>query len=231
MEANLGFESKRQPWVLLGGVLIALFGLDVLDVVLPSPDGLSGPLIWLRLIAPHWLLTVSIIAGIIWIERRPLASIGLTRPTTHDLGLGVLGFGLGVLAFGLTRPIVRELGLTSSSRGIELIGSLPPWVAVTLALTAGITEEVLFRGYPIERLTELTGRLSVGAAVTFLVFTLAHVPFWGLGGALQIGAWTLVVTVLYVRTRNLPACMLMHIANDIVAFVVLPLVFENAPTA
>lgn len=108
-----------------------------------------------------------------------------------------------------------------------MISSLPTWLVVIIALTAGITEEVLFRGYPIERLAELTGELWVGAAVTFVTFTAVHIPFWGLGGAIQIGAWTLVVTVVYVRTRNLIACMLMHIANDLFAFVILPILFAS----
>ncbi len=79
-----------------------------------------------------------------------------------------------------------------------------------MVLTAGITEEILFRGYPIERLYELTGNMYIAAFLPWLAFTLLHVYFRGVGGAIQIGA------------RSIPACMTMHILNDACAFLLLP---------
>lgn len=225
-DAFPGTNTLREQWLLIMGVLFALFGLNLVDMVLPPVGELVGPAQWVVLIGPHWLVAGLVVAGVLGIERRGLDSIGVTWPSTRELGLAVAGFLVGVLAFGVTQPLVQVLGLDSTRTGLKTLAMFPTWVVVLIALTAGVTEEVLFRGYPIERLSELTGELWIGAAVTYLVFTAGHIPFWGLGGALQISAWTLVVTVLYVRTRNLIACMVMHIANDLFAFVVLPVVFN-----
>lgn len=217
----------RERWILVVWILIALFGLDLVDLVLPEPTEVAGLIRWAVLIGPHWLVAGVVVAGVIWIERRGLDSIGVARPSARDLGLSIAAFVVGVLGFGLTQPLVQALGLESTRGGIQTIATLPTWVVVLVAVTAGVTEEILFRGYPIERVSDLTGELWIGAVVTYVVFTAAHVPFWGLGGAIQIGVWTLVVTLLYVRTRNLIACMVMHIANDMFAFVVLPVVLNS----
>lgn len=219
-------NTLRERWLLIIGILFALFGLDLVDIVLPSSDEFVGPARWVILIGPSWFVAGLVVAGVLWIEQRGLDSIGVTWPSIRELGLAVGGFLVGIFAFGVTLPLVQALGLESTRTGLRTLAMFPTWVVVLIALTAGVTEEVLFRGYPIERLSELTGELWIGAAVTYVVFTAAHIPLWGVGGALQIGAWTLIVTVLYVRTRNLIACMVMHIANDLFAFVVLPVVFN-----
>lgn len=219
-------EELRQQWYVVGGIVIALFGMDMLGVFLPAVMDVPRPLGWVVLLAPHWIVTAVVVGIVLWIERRRLVSIGLTRPSLRDVLLGIVGFVAGVASFVVTGPLVRELGLTSTGAGIATLDTLPVWVVAATAVTAGITEEVMFRGYPIERLTELTGSVWVGAGVTFVVFTVGHVGFWGLGGAIQIGVWTLIVTLLYVRTRNLPACILLHTANDLFAFVVLPALLD-----
>jgi uncharacterized protein len=48
-----------------------------------------------------------------------------------------------------------------------------------IVLTAGITEEVLVRGYPIERLSALTGSQWWGTAITYVVSVGLHASFWG----------------------------------------------------
>ncbi|MBC7334856.1 MAG: CPBP family intramembrane metalloprotease, partial [Clostridia bacterium] len=141
----------------------------------------------------------------------------------------VVGFVVGAFSFILTSPLVNALGLGTTSRGIIQLAQTPIALRVVIIITAGITEEILFRGYPIERLTEMTGRIGWGAGIAYIMFVLLHIPFWGIGGTIQIGVWSLVVTLLYVRRRNLPACMLMHILNDAYAFLLLPLFAQYLP--
>jgi len=142
--------------------------------------------------------------------------------TGRDALWGVVGFVVGALTFIFTLPLVNALGLGTTSEGIAQLAQTPIALRVAIVITAGITEEILFRGYPIERLTEMTGRIGWGAGIAYIAFVLLHIPFWGLGGTIQIGIWSLVVTALFVWRRNLPACMLMHILNDAYAFILLP---------
>lgn len=134
---------------------------------------------------------------------------------------------IGAFSFILTMPLANVLGLDTTSAGISQLAQIPIGLRGGIVLTAGIAEELLFRGYPIERLTTLTGRLGLSAFIAYVVFVLLHIPFWGLGVTIQIGVWRGIVTVLYVKRRNLAACMLMHILNDAYAFILLPMVFAR----
>jgi membrane protease YdiL (CAAX protease family) len=91
-----------------------------------------------------------------------------------------------------------------------------------LVLTAVITEEIMWRGYPIERLTELTGRLWIGAVVSFLGFLAVHYPDWGLAGAIPQGVFSLVLVGVYVWSRNVVTSMLTHGVINILMVLVLP---------
>jgi membrane protease YdiL (CAAX protease family) len=160
-------------------------------------------------------------------EHLPLSSIAIRKMSVKDLGWSLLGFLTGVLMFAITTPLVKSLNLSPTGSGILRLAKMPIYLRVVVVFTAGITEEILFRGYPIERLNALTGRLWLGAAIAYVVFVLLHIPFWGIGGAIQIGFWSAIVTLLYVWRRNLPACMLMHVLNDAFAFIVLPMLFAQ----
>ncbi len=73
----------------------------------------------------------------------------------------------------------------------------------------------------------LTNRLGLSALIAYAAFVVLHIPFWGLGGTIQIGVWSIVITILYVKRRNLLACMLMHILNDAYAFILLLTLFAQ----
>ena len=123
---------------------------------------------------------------------------------------------------------MRALHLTTVGGTIsQQLNQTPILVSLFTAFTAGVAEEILYRGFLIERLAAITGSLSWGAVIAFIAFVLMHLQFWGLGGLIQIGVWTLVVTGLYVWRRNLGACMLMHFLNDTFALVLAPLLLAK----
>ncbi len=210
----------------LVGLFVAL-GLPFIFTLILGWDSISvfDPSIPVILVSltEDWVVVFLLLGIVFFWERQSLASIGIKRMTRRDLLAGLVGFVVGALSFILTAPLVRALGLSTTSAGIEQLAQIPIFVRIAIVLTAGITEEILFRGYPIERLISITGRTTWGAGIAYLAFVLLHIPFWGLGGTIQIGVWSLVITGLYVRRRNLPACMLMHILNDAYAFIFLPL--------
>lgn len=223
--ASRTVRATLSPPVVVG-LLLAFFGSFLLrgamEVALTDP----GPVVEESLsVLGMWVLAGGLLALVLWWERRSLASIGLTVPSGRDVLWGVAGFVVGALTFAITTPLIGALGLEDTGSGIQTLAQLPLWLVVLVAITAGVTEEILYRGYPIERLAELTGSIWTGAVLTFVVFAAAHVPFWGVGGAIQVGVWTVVVTALYVWRRNLVACVVMHVLNDLYAFVLLPIVF------
>lgn len=103
----------------------------------------------------------------------------------------------------------------------ELFSRMPGGPKLALIATAAVTEEVIFRGYLIERLYSLTGRAWGSAAIAFLIFTAAHIPGHGLAlvlaGTWQVGA---ALCLLYMRTRSLGACILLHLLINSTLFLV-----------
>ncbi len=210
------------------GLLVALVFPFLLDALLGKRmEDLANPSRVVLSIVEEWALAILLICIILFWERQPLSSIGIKKMAGRDWLWGILGFIGGALVFIFTTPIIVALGLKTTSAGIGQLAQVPIALRLGVVLTAGITEEILFRGYPIERIYSLTGRVGLSAAIAYFVFVILHIPFWGIGGTIQIGVWSLLVTLLYVKRRNLPACMLMHLLNDAYAFIILPTLFAQ----
>ena len=79
---------------------------------------------------------------------------------------------------------------------------------------AGVSEEVLFRGYPIERLQELTGSKLLALGLPWLVFTLAHAGSWGWTHVIVAGFGGGMLTWLFAWRRNLWVSMFVHCLID-----------------
>ena len=175
------------------------------------------------LLARDWAIAAVLLAiGLLW-ERQRLSSFGVYRPTWRDLALGVAGFVVGVLAFGLSGLLVHALHLNDTSAGIAELLRMPIALRGAIVLTTGITEEIIFRGYLFERVAALTRNVAAGAIASLVIFGAAHIGGWGLGGAIQITLWTIVITALYAYSRRLLPCVIMHMLNDAFAFMVIPL--------
>jgi len=215
---------KRPSAATLVGLFVAL-GLPYFLTLLFG-DGSAG-LSALSPVASEWVITLILLGIVFFWEHQSLASLGIKRVTWGSVLWGVAGFIVGAVSFIFTTPLVNALGLSSTSPGIMQLAQTPIALRIGIVITAGITEEILFRGYPIERLTSMIGRVVLGAGIAYLAFVLLHIPFWGWGGTIQIGIWSLIVSALYVWRRDLPACMVMHILNDAYAFILLPGLFAQ----
>lgn len=226
--AERDIHSNRQRIATFVGLTLALGLPVILDLLFGKRAGAQpNPSSIIFAIAEDWILVLGLLGLVLLWERQPLSSIGLRRLSKQDGLWVVISFGAGALSFILTGYLVNALGLSSASSGIAQLAQIPLALRIGIVITAGIGEEILFRGYPIERLNHLTGRLRLSAIIAYTVFVLLHLPFWGLGGTLQIGVWSVIVTALYVRRRSLLACIFVHILNDAYAFILLPVLLTH----
>jgi len=219
-DSQTATRPAHLPPVLVGLVL-GLFGLQILGLLgLPASIAESRSTQMLLGTLENWVLVIALIALVIYWEGRPLASMGLRAPTVRETGVG-LAAGLGAVVLGLiaTGIAVVTLGIEQPET-LSVIASLPFSVKLALVGTAVITEEILWRGYPIERIGELTGHLWIGAAVSVIVFVGVHYPAWGLVGAIPQTVFALILVGVYVWGRNVVTCMVTHgVINAIMIFV------------
>jgi membrane protease YdiL (CAAX protease family) len=80
-------------------------------------------------------------------------------------------------------------------------------------------EELLYRGYAITRLFDLTGSYVLASIVSVAAFGLAHVPMWGWAPAATTIVSAGIVTVIYLWRQDILALILAHVATDLYGIV------------
>ena len=200
-------------------VLLAIFGPALL-VVLST---------WLFGDTPALPLTVAIqavycglAAVLIWAalraERAPITSLGVQPPTWRTFVLAAVLFTVSQFVLPMmTTPLVQRLGTAGLEAGLRHIASWPLWFRLIAAVSGGVIEETLYRGYATERLVTLTGSRWVGGALAALGFGLAHIPTWGSAFAVASDLpFGILMTVVYIWRRDLMANILAHSATLVV---------------
>jgi len=105
--------------------------------------------------------------------------------------------------------------------GLDSAGRVVVVVIATLVV-APLAEEMIYRGYVLQALLARM-RTPVAAVLSALIFASIHIGI-GPGLAVYIFLGALILAYLYVRFRNIYACVLMHLLNNVVAYIVIPLV-------
>jgi len=202
------------------GLIVALAGPFLVQFVL-APLILQSPLHPTTAVllgqAMLWLLAGTVIALTRWWERKPWSWLGL-RPISWPMVLlaGVLGVVLVFAVAALTAAVNRLMPPSDGGTVDSVAASAPAWLLLIVVLTASVTEELLFRAYPIEHLARLTGKGWPGALLSLVAFVALHLQGWNLGHVLGVvlplGA---VMTGLYLWQRNLPFMIITHIFLDL----------------
>jgi len=208
--------TSQQKVLALVGVAFA-FGFPVIpigrffDEFASTRNLVAYELIW-------WAAVAAVLVYVRFVEREPLRSIGFHRPGWKDSVLGI-ACGVVILAglaaiFYVVFPALH----ISENTAIKQVMATPLWWRWISVIRAAVGEEVLFRGYAIERLQKLTGSVRIAGFVSWAIFTLAHLGFWGWGHLLVAGFAGGLLTLLYLWRRNLWANMLAHFIVDGAAF-------------
>jgi membrane protease YdiL (CAAX protease family) len=177
-----------------------------------------GPIDQREHLLKSWGSCLAVLALVLWWEQRPLASIGMV-PDNYLAWLIGATLGLTILATSVISVIQASKGGKAalpeeSAAGLNRLVATPLWFRWAVVITAGITEEIMFRGYPIERLHELTGSLWIAALIPLTVFTLAHLGGWSWGHLVGVLFGGGLLTGLYLWQRDLLACMIAHVLID-----------------
>ncbi len=213
-------DAPKESWGrLIGNVLIVLAVIGGFTFVSFT---VAGVLHWLA--RPESRVAVFLVGSIIgeWAGFGVLMLLGKRHNfSLRDLGWGqktnLAGIGLGLLvaviycAITATNPEVRSHLLQWSS--LKLL-------ALAAALTAGIVEETIFRGYIITTLARMEQRVLTQVLVSGLIFALAHIYGFAsptaylisLGYTILLG---IALAIVYlVGRRSLTPVMLSHFLID-----------------
>ncbi len=213
-----GFATWLGILVALGGPALAVwakhsgyFGSDVIR---------GDILNWFALWGLALLALLILVVG----ERQPLSAIGFVRFTWRSVAFGLLLGVVVIMLFPLAGLILKQLDIPNPQTALGQIASLPLWVRVGTLITAGFTEEILFRGYPIARLKAATGSTAIAALIPFAIFVALHLPSWGAAHLLFVSLAAAALTLAYLWRGDLWTNIIGHLIVDAVPLLVLPLV-------
>lgn len=212
-------DSSSRGWT-LAGLAIALLGIPVIvtgqRLLSPSPTA-SGAVL------TREIAILALTACLLWIaasrERQPLSSIGF-RASRIGRSL-TWGFALAIVCFAAVLAclaIYSVLGV-HYGEGAAISRSLP--VTLLTVFRAGISEEIFYRGYAIERLQSLTGSKWIAAAISLAAFAGFHFRQGPAGVVLALVLGS-IITGYYLWKRDLLAAMFAHFLVDFVPNVLLP---------
>jgi uncharacterized protein len=207
---------KRTPTLV--GLLLALIGPPTIALLTTRAFNTSS-MVRANIVgqAAMWILAALVVAVILFWERLPLSTIGFARPRAQSIILGVTtAMFLSYVATPVGTWLVAYFSLQGLDAGLTRLRGLPLPQLLVGAITAGVVEELLYRGYAIERLSSLLGRPWLGALVALACFALAHLPFWGTASALFTFVAGGVLTLLYLWRRDLAVNMLAHSVTGVV---------------
>ena len=179
---------------LFAGTLLGIVALFGLSAVLPIQRGSTLTSAVALVAQGAGLLAV----GAVYLSMRelPLSYLRVEWPSLRDVGWAVAAIlGLFAALAALTL-VIRHFGLSATEHSVAEAGRENPALLLPLiplsVLVTGPAEEFLYRGVVQTRLTEAFDA-PVAVVLAALLFSLVHVPAYGLGAG-GFG-WSLATTL------------------------------------
>lgn len=180
--------------------------------------------LYASVVLTHWLLLLPL-AFVLWFEGRGLASLGVHRVLPWPL---VLLWSASIVAIAVACMLGfawagQRLGRRESASVRHILPRTTRerwWFVLLVSPTAGIVEELLFRGFALTRLAPLVGGLAAAIALTSFAFALAHV-YQGALGMARAGLLAVLLAVPVVVSGSLLPSILAHAAIDALGATVL----------
>jgi len=184
-----------------------------------------------------WIWIFSILAVLIWINNeRPFENLGLDISTYWSIWLGLILFILGLayilyIYYSIKNDANQRSSLRAKLKVSEVSAYVPRtkndfrWFII-LSISAGICEELLFRGFLMWYINEFSS-IIIAVILSSVLFGLGH-SYQGLKGVLQAGGIGLVMAVVYIFSGSLWIPIALHISVDIYSGMLGWLAFEKS---
>jgi membrane protease YdiL (CAAX protease family) len=216
-------EAKlSKKWIYAVGLTI-VFGVELVLRDFLLPENANDISIRLALVGEWVALSFLVFLWIPRVEKKNMASIGLGKFERRHLVWGVLVYLLVLVASFLSGFVLQSVGLPSLRSLQPLIKGYGFATLFGLFLTGTFLEEVFYRGYLIERMTILTKHRWAAAFVSWLLFMLIHLKFFGVGPTIDTSIISAALVLVYLKEKSIWPCIVVHGINDLLAFLIFPL--------
>jgi membrane protease YdiL (CAAX protease family) len=180
---------------------------------------------WLGYTVGCW---VAVYGVWLWSSRRGIADkvFIFRQPTGRDWGITLAGAAVGIVILYPVSQWLAQVLFGVQMRGMSFDIRQPfvlPVVLVWAVLTAPLAEEVLFRGLAVAYLQARRWPTWAIGVVCCIAFAAIHLPYFGVAGATLILFWGGMVVAIRLWRGNLMPGWILHIVNNVVAYIAIPL--------
>jgi len=134
--------------------------------------------------------------------------------------VAVVGLYLLILASGMVAQIPYLLGFREKNAMMHKMQEVMrqyPLLLVFTAFTAGVTEEFIFRGYIISRLSLFFSNKYLPILISALLFMAVHLGYHNISELIFTFLFGLIFGYHYQKYRNLKVLIIVHILVDLIA--------------
>lgn len=195
------------------GLALPLIGMPVWYLIVAS--GLLAGMGRMNRVVLGSLVTVGLAAGVVLVvvlwEKKPLTELGIQKQTKRTIIFALCASIVIVVAGSLiSLLLIKVLGMPTPALLTDQILKFPVWFSVWLVISSSVAEEVLFRGFAIERLGRLTGNIWWGGLITLIWFTALHLPLGLTYSLVIVMPSSALLTLLYIWRRDLVTTAIVH---------------------
>lgn len=206
---------------------VAVVSPAIVQSVVSGEDPSTEMLSLLSALASPISAAVAVFVAWLWLRRsgRFREAMGLLPITNwpQTIGVAALVTGATIAIFAFGGMAVEALGFASPdiSEVLEMVTASPAlftlWIVAVAWLGAGLGEELLWRGFMLDRLSHLRGiggSMPVALVVQAVIFGLAHL-YQGWGGVILTGLIGLLMGWVRLRMKgSIWAAVFAHAAVD-----------------
>lgn len=218
MRTGISLKIQLGAEIIIGFCLIMVFHYLITGIAsLYHIDGL-----WIGVLT--YLGTgLAIVLYVIKADKRSLAYLGLLRPVLIDLPNGIL---LGLVMF-----LAQQIPLIIMGMDYSVLAAEPDWgriaiMSVYCFVCVGFTEELVFRGFILQKSLELCRSKSMAFVMNCLLFYAVHWPpvrfVFGEFFNIAVNSLILCAFLFQSKRKSLIPLMIAHGIYDILSVYLLP---------
>lgn len=221
-----GHRLIASPWHTV--LVVSTLGLNAYFGTLRAAasrqaTNVNRPAVYGRTMLVEWLLLALVLAGV-WLHGSPMSTVigdrwRSARQVLNDLGIAIGLLVLSVLVVSMLGPHAHSAGTDPGVRFLMPQTTSEKYLWVLLALSAGICEEAIFRGYLQHQFVAFSRNIPVGIFLSAALFAVCH-AYQGLRPALLIGFGGLMSGTVAWWRRSVRPGMIAHTLQDLLALVV-----------
>jgi membrane protease YdiL (CAAX protease family) len=215
----LPIQKRRQNLISLAGVVIAIvfpFVLSLLIIV----SGLSYPE---KVLYSRFIFWAEVLFLMLYASKVEHCKFLIWEDKPADIGfflVSVVALYFLSLACGIIGSMPRFLGWHENNAAFKRIITTfmnRPWLMLFTAVTAGVTEELIFRGYILTRLSLLFKNRYMPLVISAFAFASLHYSY----RSLREYIFTFLIGILfgayYQKYRNIKVLIVVHFMIDIIS--------------